>query len=839
MPPTSAHDLAPFWARLAAYGDRPALVADGEKLDYATLAERVQLAAESLGPTRRLVVLEGACTVHTVVTYLGALAGGHAVVLVPDARTVAGYDPDVIVRAGVMEVRHEGSVHDLHPDLALLLSTSGSTGSPKLVRLSHTNLTSNATAIAEYLGIRPSDVAPTSLPLHYCYGLSVLNSHLAVGAALLLTEEPVTSPSFWEDFRAARCTTLAGVPYTFDLLDRIGFADFELPALRYLTQAGGRLDPGSVRRYAALGQQRGFDLFVMYGATEATARMAYLPPDLALTCAESIGVPIPGGSFRIDRGELVYRGDNVMLGYATSSDDLGRGREVSELRTGDLARLRPDGLVEITGRTARVAKVFGLRIDLAQVERSLADEGCRVHCVDGEDKLIVAVDVSARPAPPDLSRRAATAAGLPERGIRVVPLPGVPRLSSGKPDYAAILREPARQPQETRVPATDLRTLYAEVLRQRPVSADDSFVSLGGDSLTYVELSIRLERAIGRLPIQWPTMSIRELSAPERRLQRWGCALGTDVILRAAAISLIVASHADLISVKGGAHVLLAVMGYNFGRFFMTPTPRLDRVRRIMTSTARIAVPAVVWLGLVVALDPGVTWQNVLLLNGVIGSEEWSDPWQYWFIEAAVYTFLWAAVLVALPWFDRAERRWPFWLPIGLSVAALLTRYDVVGLRDGPEEYRAHVIVWIFLLGWATAKAGHTRHRLVVSALVLSTVPGFFDELDRTLVVIAGVLLLIWLPAIRVPAILAGPITTLAGASLVIYLTHWQVYPSIEDAGYHLLATIASLAVGIAVWRAGTQALDLLDHLRQGRRDRDPAGRRPVEVPVLPLATTR
>ena len=226
------------------------------------------------------------------------------------------------------------------------------------------------------------------------------------------------------------------------------------------------------------------------------------------------------------------------------------------------------------------------------------------------------------------------------------------------------------------------------------------------------------------------------------------------MLLRATAILLIVASHADLISVMGGAHVLLAVMGYNFGRFFMTPAPRLNRVRRIITSTARIAVPAVAWLGLVAAFDPGVTWRNVLLLNGVIGSEEWSDPWQYWFIEAAVYTFLWGAVLAALPWFDRAERRWPFWVPIGLSVAALLTRYDVVGLREGPEEYRAHVIVWIFLLGWATAKAAHNWHRLVVSVLLVSTVPGFLDGPDRTLVVISGVLLLVWLPAVRVPAIL-------------------------------------------------------------------------------------
>ena len=156
-----------------------------------------------------------------------------------------------------------------------------------------------------------------------------------------------------------------------------------------------------------------------------------------------------------------------------------------------------------------------------------------------------------------------------------------------------------------------------------------------------------------------------------------------------------------------------------------------------------------------------------------------------------------------------------------------LTRYDVVGLLDGPEEYRAHVIVWIFLLGWATAKAAHIWHRLVVSALVLATVPGFFDGLERTVVVISGVLLLVWLPAVRVPAILAGPTTTLAGASLVIYLTHWQVYPWIEDAGYHLLATVASLAVGVAVWWAINQALGLRDQLGWRRLGREPrvAGR--------------
>ena len=136
--------------------------------------------------------------------------------------------------------------------------------------------------------------------MHYCYGLSVINSHLAAGASLLLTDLSVVDACFWDAVRAHRVTTFAGVPYTFDLLDRVGFADMDLPSLRYVTQAGGRLAPARVREYADLGRRRGWDLFVMYGQTEATARMAYLPPDLAATSPSSVGVPIPGGSFSLE-----------------------------------------------------------------------------------------------------------------------------------------------------------------------------------------------------------------------------------------------------------------------------------------------------------------------------------------------------------------------------------------------------------------------------------------------------------------------------------------------------------------------------------------------------------
>ena len=245
------------------------------------------------------------------------------------------------------------------------------------------NLQSNAESISEYLNIGPNDRAATTLPMSYCYGLSVINSHLLRGAGLVLTDLSVVDPCFWELFRRRGATALAAVPYTFELLERVGFADMELPSLRYVTQAGGRMAPESVRSYAELGRRKGWELFVMYGQTEATARMAYLPPELAASVPGAVGIPVPGGSFRIDpvpgleHGELVYTGPNVMLGYAGSPADLAVGRTVTELRTGDLARHHPAGVYEVVGRRSRFVKIVGLRVDLGQVERILADLGCR------------------------------------------------------------------------------------------------------------------------------------------------------------------------------------------------------------------------------------------------------------------------------------------------------------------------------------------------------------------------------------------------------------------------------------------------------------------------------
>ena len=271
------------------------------------------------------------------------------------------------------------------------------------------------------------------------------------------------------------------------------------------------------------------------------------------------------------------------------------------------------------------------------------------------------------------------------------------------------------------------------------------------------------------------------------------------MLVRALAILTIVGTHANAFTLLGGAHVLLAVVGFNLARFQLTDVPRLERVRRILTAAARVAVPAVLVIGLssVAGLwAEGLTWRQVLLVNGLT-SASWSEPgWYFWFIEALVHTLVVLALLLAVPRVDAWERARPFAFPMALVGLAMLSRYDVVNV-PGDAEHRAHVIFWIVALGWAAARARTVRQRLFVSLVAAATMMGAFDQWQRDLYVAAGLLVLVWVPHVRVPRILARVAGVLATASLWIYLTHWQVYPRWEDTA-PWLALSASLAVGVA-----------------------------------------
>ncbi|GAA1869196.1 AMP-binding protein [Asanoa iriomotensis] len=818
LPPVAVEPTR-FPGDLAAHGDRTAIVSGDRRLTYAELDRLVDDTAEQLGRRRRLVLLTGANTVETLTTYLAALRTANPVLFAPSAARAAminQYDPDIVADGGDLVVRRDRSAHAPHPDLALLLSTSGSTGSPKLVRLSLANLRSNAEAIATYLGITADDRGATTLPMHYCYGLSVVNSHLLRGAGLILTDHSVVDPCFWAEFRSAHGTGFAGVPYTFDLLDRSRFAEAELPRLphlRYVTQAGGRLAPDRVRAYAELGRRHGFDLYVMYGQTEATARMAYLPPELAASRPDAIGVPIPGGALRIDAtadaehgvGELVYTGPNVMLGYAESTADLALGRTITELRTGDLARRDADGIYSIVGRRADFAKVLGLRVDLRRVEEKLAARGITSACAAGDGTMIVAAErsgawLTATPAGvAALTKAAAAEAGIPARAVRAHLVQALPRLPNGKIDRQA-LPTLTDKPHAER-PSGDLVALFEAILDRRDVTADDSFVSLGGDSLSYVEMSVRLEERLGALPAGWHLMPIRDLragpSTAEPRTARSRLrTIETSVALRGLAIVFVVGSHLPgLFTIKGGAHLLLGIAGFNFARFHLTDVAHGTRLRRIAAGIRRVAVPSILYITLAFLLTSHYTPANIVLLNSVLGPHDGATEWQFWFIEALVMILLGGLALMALPAVDRLERRLPFALPITIATIGLVTRYDLPGWQARFFVPSAVVAFWLFALGWAAAKADRPAQRVAVTLAVLVTVPGFFGEPGREALIIAGLCLLIWVRTLPSITLLNKVLALLAAASLYIYLTHWQVFLRVH--WHPLLVLVLCLAVGV------------------------------------------
>ncbi|MGH8826405.1 MAG: acyltransferase family protein, partial [Jiangellaceae bacterium] len=374
----------------------------------------------------------------------------------------------------------------------------------------------------------------------------------------------------------------------------------------------------------------------------------------------------------------------------------------------------------------------------------------------------------------------------------------------------------AAAPHATTITTTaEVRDLYARLLNRDDVTDESTFVSLDGDSLSYVEMSIQLEDALGTLPANWHTTPIRALTpGPQRRRAGWKH-VETNVLIRAAAIVAIVGTHANLFTILGGAHALLGIAGYNFARFHLTAAGRRERIGHVVTSVARVALPSMIWIAGAAALSESYTLTNALLLNGLLGPDRWSSQWHYWFIEVIVYTLLALALMMAVPWVDRLERRSPFWFSVGLTGVGLLTRYEIVGFGNGPRLGVAHIIFWLFAIGWAAAKAPSGWHRMLVSALIALTIPGFFDNPARDAVVIGALLFLVWIPSIPVPTILARLSGVVASSSLYIYLTHWQVYPYLDDYS-PLLAVVASIVVGIAYWKVASYVMG--GRARYGRR---------------------
>ena len=463
-----------FFDDLERYPNNIALIAeDSKQINYKDLLDAAGYIGKQI-KKRCLVFLVCRNCFESVAGYIGFLREGVVPVLISGridniffANLLEAYKPEYIFlpaeKSGLkingtmicsygsyMLLKTESNIdYTLHDDLALLLTTSGSTGSPKLVRLSYKNIDSNAVAIAQYLGITNADRPITTMPVSYSYGLSIINSHLLAGASIILTDATLMDRRFWEEMRNNNATTFGGVPYIYEMLKKLRFERMNLPSLKYITQAGGKLSLELSAEFADICAEKGMKFYVMYGQTEATARMSYLPWEHARSKAGSIGIAIPGGNFWLEDesgdvikesdtpGELVYTGDNVTLGYARSCLDLCKDDENRGiLRTGDVAKRDADDFYYIVGRKKRFLKMFGNRVSLDEVEQLIKAAGYDCACAGTDDSLEIYVP---NLADKDRIRNyIVERTGINQAGFSFVYTEQIPRNELGKVQYSEL-----------------------------------------------------------------------------------------------------------------------------------------------------------------------------------------------------------------------------------------------------------------------------------------------------------------------------------------------------------------------------------------------------------------
>ncbi len=801
---------------------------------YGAVLDLGSALAAGIGERRQVVVFEIGNALAPLALYVALVRAGHVVLLTNEAgeatdRIAAQFAANWIHRRRGTDwalERHCDTVHALHPDLAILLSTSGSTGSPKFIRLSHGNLRSNALAIAEYLELHEGERAITALPPFYSYGLSVIHSHLVTGHAIVLSNRSVSEPAFWQAVDRHAVTSLAGVPHSFDLLARTGFLERTHPSLRYLTQAGGRLPASAVEAFAAHAETHGQRFYVMYGQTEAGPRMAYVPPEDVARYPGCIGRAVPGGTLRIDpvgggaasggeTGELVYSGPNVMMGYAGAADDLARGAEHTELRTGDLATKNDAGYFQIVGRMSRFAKLFGLRIGFDELETRLATAGYRAS-VTGDDAGLVVTTTEAGSAE-RIGDFVVAALKIPRDLVSVFAVETLPLLANGKPDYRALLAQ--RRAPDIR-PEKPLREELGDLLRAPAIADTDSFIALGGDSLSFVRASMILEERLGTVPDGWERMPIAEL---ERLGAQGGTRTGggglqrveTGILVRAVAILLVVLHHISEWNLNGAAFGLMIAAGMNFGRFLV---PKLTQGRLIEVLTAslfKIVVPYLVVISLIFAYVGDIHAPHLLLISNftegfyVNGVRRLTI---YWFIETYIdILFVLALVISIRPLAAMIARR-------GLAAAWIVFAIGVA-LRGGGALWPGSplfpplgplMIVYLFGLGWLLYEArGPVQKGLAAAAGLVALYCLPVNGMNQAFPITAAMIVVLAIGG-RVPVGRWGlrALTVVSSASLYIYIMQPIVLKPAKQllvGGYMPLPLIPPLvlvvlALGIGAW---------------------------------------
>lgn len=401
-----------------------AIDSNSDKLTYADISTLSQQITEDI-PERALCFLLVENNVGGIAWVMGMLDSHKLIPLILNVKTEAGlyqqllatYQPSYVCAPTHLPVDGQ-TIHTLfgytltkvsdmicpiHNDLSHLLPTSGSTGSPKLVRHKYDNIEAAGLNISTFFELKATDRPLMVLPLYYTMGLSMVFSHLRVGATILITGLSMTDPNFWKFIKEQHATSFTGVPYSFQVLNLMRFFRMDLPDIELLTQGGGKMPKELNRKFAEYCRDNGKRWIATYGQSECTARMAFLPAKWAIEKVGSIGIAVPNGELSLintegnlittphTEGEMCYRGKNVTMGYARQQSDLALGDERNGyIRTGDLAYFDEDGCYYIVGRMGRFLKLFGMRVGLDECEQIIQSE-CNIECacVGTDEKMIV------------------------------------------------------------------------------------------------------------------------------------------------------------------------------------------------------------------------------------------------------------------------------------------------------------------------------------------------------------------------------------------------------------------------------------------------------------------
>ncbi len=842
-------------SNLRDFADNPCLITRDTVLTYAELADRIEQMTHRLPKQRGLIAVEMDASIEAIAAYLAALSAGHAVMPLPTCSTTLSsalinrFRPAAAFRTLAERRRFVSCVNPtpIHPDLALVLQTSGSTGQGKGVRLSHEAVKSNAQAIANYLEITPTDRAALILPLHYSYGLSVLHSHLAQGASLWLAQGSILDEGFATELADSGATSLAGVPHHFAMLDSAGLSDRLPDSITCMTVAGGAMPPEAVQRWATRFEQKQGRFVVMYGQTEATARIAYLPPARAAEHPNSIGQPIPGGEILLrdssgasspNEGELIYRGPNVMMGYAQGATDLIRGHELTELATGDLATRDKNGLLRITGRLSRMSKIAGIRIGHDALERALETAGYDA-AVWGDDATI---HVAAQNTPDHdsnvittLQNLTAERAGIGRSHISVTTCDALPRHASGKINYPKLKQQTqSRSAHNTPNDPPAILSSFAQIFAPQPVSHSDSFKSLGGDSLRHVELTLTLEKQLKGLPVGWEHMSIAQLAQAKPARP----SLPMPILARALAIIAVVVAHQTSLPVYGGAAAMVILLGMSVAEH-RTSALVQGQIWPFLQPTLRVLWPYFAIVAGYALAWQQVPWASVFLIGnfGVTSPEtHLMLPYLYWFVEAYMQMTVLILLLFTLPFARSALAKNPFVVGLALLALAIVMRVvipEIWPIRSGRSQFSVPWVFYLFALGWCITTAQTLTQRLVVIAAASVIMPmaaylggnwygGWVKYMS--LLALCGLLLSvshIQLPHISTSRWLTRTITLVAQGAFPIYLLHRFVPESIMpnilaqiDVTLSPLQTdIVAIFGGILLGLLAAHALRMLSHI--------------------------